>query len=246
VKTVSYFQNVVVKMEEKIDKNTHNGLKALIGTAIAGTAGLLAYKFVVQPWHLHWGATDEEIKQKMPGDELIEKPDYVSTRAVTIEAKPEEVYPWLIQIGQGRGGAYSYDWIENMLGLDIHSVNEIVPELQDLKVGDTIPLEPNGTGLEVKILGKNKTMTLAYPDGGWTWDFGLYPLSENETRLVSRNRFFLEEASLGFRFYLKLIEPGAFVMERKMLLGIKDRAEKSVNPEDSENEVNLLAEAVNG
>lgn len=76
---------------------------------------------------------------------LIDKPDYVSTRAVTIGAKPEEIY-----IGQGRGGAYSYDWIENMLGLDIHSVDEIVPELQDLKIDDTIPLEPNGTGLEVK------------------------------------------------------------------------------------------------
>ncbi|NNE99508.1 MAG: SRPBCC family protein [Pyrinomonadaceae bacterium] len=212
----------------------HDGLKALIGTAVAGTAALLAYKFVFQPWHLHWGATDEEIDRKMPGDELIESPDYISTRAVTIDTGPERVYPWLIQIGQGRGGAYSYDWIENALGLDIHSVDEIIPELQDLKVGDTIPLEPNGTGLQVIDLQENRAMILAHPEEGWTWDFGLYPQSESKTRLVSRNRFSLQDANLGFRFYLKLVEPGAFIMERKMLLGIKERAERSTTKEAPE------------
>lgn len=240
-------------MKEKIDKNTHSGLKALVGTAIAGTAALLAYKFVVQPWHLHWGATDEEIEREMPGDDLIENPDFVSTRAVTIAAKPEDIYPWLIQIGQGRGGLYSHDWIENLMGLDFHSVDEIVPELQDLKVGDIIPLEPEGTGLEVKVLEENKFVILAAPDKGltwgfglgWTWGFGLYPIDQNETRLVSRNRFSLEEASLGFRFNLKMVEPGAFVMERKMLLGIKERSEKLVKKEDSEKDLDLLTETAN-
>lgn len=212
-------------MNKKKD-NTNNGLKALVGTAVAGAAAILTYKFIVQPWHLHWGATEEEIGREMPGDSLIDNPDYISTRAVSIRAKPEEIYPWLIQIGQGRGGVYSYDWIENLLGLDIHSVDEIVPELQDLKVGDTIPLEPNGTGLEVKNLEKNKFMTLANSYEGWSWEFALYPVSENETRLVSRNRFSFKETSPGLGFYLKLIEPGTFIMERKMLLGIKERVER--------------------
>ncbi len=217
----------VVKMKEELtDAKKHTGLKALVGTTIAGISALLAYKFVVKPWHMHWGATEEDLEREMPGDALIESPDYISTRAVLIEGKPEEIYPWLIQMGQGRGGAYSYDWIENLVGLDIHSVDEIVPELQNLKVGDTIPLEPNGTGLEVKNLEANKAMTLAHPDGSWTWDFGLYPVNENETKLVSRNRFSLKEATLGLKFYLRLIEPGAFIMERKMLLGIKERVEK--------------------
>ncbi len=227
-------------MKEKINKYSHNGINALIGTAVAGTAALLAYKFVVQPWHLHWGATEEEINREMPGDSLIIEPDYISTRAVTIGASPEEIHPWLIQIGQGRGGVYSYDWIENALGLDIHSVDEIVPELQDLKVGDTIPLEPNGTGLEVRNLEENKAMTLAHPEEGWTWDFGLYPTDKKETRLISRNRFSLKEANLGFKLYLKLVEPGAFIMERKMLLGIKERAEESIIEEGSEMEIKQL------
>ena len=210
-------------MKENTEIQKHSGLKALIGTTIAGIGILAAYKYVIQPWHLNWGASAEDVERKMFGDSLVDEPDYVSTRAVLIEARPEEVYPWLIQIGQGRGGMYSYDWIENLLGLDIHSVEEIIPELQDLKVGDTIPLEPSGAGLEVKNLEANKAMTLAHPDGGWTWDFKLYPVNEYETRLVSRNRFSFKEADLGLRFYLTLIEPGVFIMERKMLLGIKER-----------------------
>jgi hypothetical protein len=203
----------------------HIGLQALVGSALAGIGAVLFYKLVAQPWHLHWGAMPEEIARKMPGDEVIVSPDYVSTRAVTIHAKPEHVYPWLVQMGQGRGGAYSYDWIENVLGLDIHSVDTIIPKLQELEVGDTIPLEPNGTGLNVLKLVKNESMTLVLPEEGWTWDFGVYPIDEETTRLVSRNRFDLDETSLAFRFYLKLVEPGAFLMERKMLLGIKERAE---------------------
>ena len=218
-----------------------SGLKAITGTAAAGVAGLLAYRFLVRPWHLSWGSTEEEVQRKMPGDEIIEEPDYISTRTITINAEPKDIYPWLVQIGQGRGGAYSYDWIENILGLDIHSVDEIVPELQDLKVGDTIPLEPGGEGLEVKILERDRFLILVNPEEGWTWGFGLYPAKDGKTRLVSRNRFSLKDTSFGFRFYLKIVEPGAFIMERKMLLGIKERVENTVFDTQSRTMEDLLA-----
>jgi len=171
-------------MKNRLNKESHNGLKAMFGAAAAGATALLAYKFFVQPWHLHWGATAEEAEREMTGDKLIEFPDYSSTRAVTIDAKSAAIYPWIIQIGQGRGGVYSYDWIENLMGLNIHSVDEILEELQDLKEGDTIPLEPNGTGLEVKELKEGMLMLLTHPDGGWTWEFALYPLGENQTRVL--------------------------------------------------------------
>lgn len=211
--------------KQKCAKN-HKGLLTLIGTAAAGTAAVLAYKFIVQPWHSNWGAERGEIEREMPGDELIENPTYLTTRAITVNARPEDIYPWLIQMGQGRGGAYTYDWIENLLGLNMHSADRIVPELQFLKVGDFLPMGSGGDGMIVKFLEENCSLVLEHTGGNWTWAFSLCPVGEGKTRLISRNRIYADWKSFAFRFYLKLIDPGAFVMERKMLLGIKERAEK--------------------
>src|SRR5829696_4354160 len=107
-----------------------------------------AYVLIVRPWHLRWGATDEETRKALPGDGLVPQPVAQMTRALTVDAQPGEIWPWMIQMGAGRGGLYSYDWLENLAGLGIYSTDSIVPELQDLKEGDILPLEASsGTGL---------------------------------------------------------------------------------------------------
>lgn len=111
------------------------------------TAGALlpwVYLLLVRPWHMRWGATDEEVRKSLPGDELAPHPTLESTRALTIRAPAKEVWRWLMQLGQDRGGFYSYDWLENLADLAIHSAEEIVPELQNLKVGDLVRWPPRG------------------------------------------------------------------------------------------------------
>ncbi len=162
----------------------------------------------------------------MPGDELIAEPTLVSSRAVTIDASPDAVWPWLAQIGQGRGGFYSYDWIENLIGLNIHSSDRILEEHQRPRVGDRVALAADGSGLDVERVEPGRALVLREPDGGWTWAFTLNS-TDGTTRLVARNRWTTAGGPLGFRLYMALIDPAAFIMERKMLLGIKERAERA-------------------
>ncbi|QLY28546.1 SRPBCC family protein [Nocardia huaxiensis] len=175
---------------------------------------------------LTWGATAEEAARAMPGDGLLSAPDVLATRAVTIAADPAAVWPWLVQIGPGRGGAYTYDWIENLLGLDMHSAESILPQYQNLSVGQTLPLGSSGPALRVAIADAPHALVFASLDHRWVWAFGLYPVAGG-TRLVSRNRIALPHLSGPSRFvYTSIMEPGSLVMERKMLLGIKERAER--------------------
>jgi hypothetical protein len=215
------------------EKHGWKTLLGLAGTVAAGAAGFIAYKYYFQPWNHHWGAGIDDVEREMPGDYLIEKPAVVTTRAIEIDSGPEEIFPWLVQMGQGRGGVYSYDWIERMLGLDIHNADRIVPELQHLREGEFLPLGNEGKGFNVAHLENDRSMVLAHSDGNWTWDFGIYPIDDKRSKLVSRNRISTNGAGVGFRLYMKLIDPGAFIMERKMLLGIKERVEKAktVGPE---------------
>ena len=127
-------------------------------------------------------------------------------------------------MGVGRGGAYTYDWIENLLGLDMHSADRIVPELQHLEVGEVLPMQGEGTGMRVEILDPDRVFALRSEDGRWVWAFVLRA-SDGRTRLISRNRISLEGAPLGLKLGMVVMEPGSLVMERKMLLGIKQRAE---------------------
>lgn len=192
-----------------------------------GAAGLLlTYLRLLRPWHLRWGATEEEADASMPGDELISEPTIVSSRAVTIDASAEAVWPWLAQIGQGRGGFYSYDWIENLVGLDIHSSDRILEEHQRLRVGDHVALAPDGWGLDVELVEPGRSLVMREPSGGLTWAFTLNA-TNGTTRLVARNRWTTAGGKLSFRLYMALIDPAAFIMERKMLLGIKERSERA-------------------
>ena len=204
---------------------THGRTPGIAVSALLGAAGLLlAYLRLLRPWHLRWGTTEEEAQAAMPGDELIPEPTLVSNRAVTIGALPETVWPWLVQLGQGRGGFYSYDWIENLIGLDIHSAHRLLDEHQGLEVGDRVALAPDGSGLDVEQVQPGQTLVLREPSGGWTWVFTLRSI-DGGTRLVARNRWTTAAGPLGFRLYMALIDPAAFVMERRMLLGIKARSE---------------------
>jgi len=209
---------------------------ALGAAGIATGAATLYLSFGREPC-LTWGATDEEVRREMPGDGLLANPEILATRAVTIDTPPTAIWPWLMQMGSGRGGVYTYDWIENLLGLDMHSIDEIRPELQNRKVGDAERLGKSGPVLRVAVLEPESAMVLFSDDGNWVWAFGLYPIDQTRTRLVSRNRISSPGASLLRRVIQMLVmEPGSLIMERKMLLGIKERAEmlaKSSRPSDA-------------
>jgi hypothetical protein len=191
-------------------------------------------------WYNRWGATPAEVAGAMPGDELVPFPKLASTRAVTIDAPPEEVWAWLAQIGQGRGGFYSYDTLENLLRCGIHSAGRVVPELQQLREGDLILLAAaDGTPCyrvaavkspQVLVLaGANPKTRSAQPvpaspdEMASTWQWMLRPTGNGRrTRLVSRQRYsYPRRQSVLWH----LVEPVDFVMERRMLGGIKTRAE---------------------
>lgn len=215
--------------------------KLIIPFGAGSAASLAAYVLLIRPWHLTWGASRDEADRSLPGDELVSSPKMVATHAITIHAPATQVWPWLVQIGQGRGGFYSYDWIENQMGLDIHSANRILPEFQDLKVGDLIPLAPGGFGIPVAMLEPTRRLVL---HGDTRLDPGVLPINNPEDYFAASWGFYLEEIAAGktrlverwradwnhglknWFFMRAFMEPGAFLMERKMLLGIKERAEK--------------------
>ena len=176
------------------------------------------YVGVLKPWHLHWGASDDEVARTMPGDQLI--PDAVSaTRAITIAATPDVIWPWLVQLGFGRAGWYSYDWIDN----DFQpSADRIVPEYQDLGVGDKILMMPE-MGFVVHSVDEPNSIVSVLEDGSTSWCLALYP-DDGSTRLVSRWRPKFEKTPATF-LMTTLSEPGTFIMEQKMLRTIRDRVE---------------------
>lgn len=199
-------------------------VRILVGAA-AGAAAF-SYPLLFRRRCLTWGARPEEVTRELPGDELLRGPDIVSTRAITIDAPSGAVWPWLVQMGSGRGGAYTYDWIENIFGLGMHSADEILPQFQDVKVGDELPLGPSGPKLRVEVLDPERVLAIRVEDGNWVWIFALFP-KDGATRLLSRNRIALPGTSAPSRlFTLLFMEPGSLVMERKMLRGIKERAER--------------------
>jgi len=192
------------------------------GLVIVGAAAAVHFR-VLRPWHLHWGATAEEASGEVAGDELMPAPDIVATRVVQIGAPPSAIWPWLVQMGPGRGGAYTYDWIERRLGIDIRNADRVIPELQHLKVGDEIPMP--GYTMRVERLDPGQAMVVRSGNHAWVWSFGLRPAGER-TRLISRNRFDTSVLPLKDKLAYPVIEPGSWVMERKMLLTIKQRAER--------------------
>lgn len=199
-----------------------------LGTALGGMVALAAYAFLIRPWHLKWGATEEEIRMRLPGDEFVEHPQLNATHAITINAPVQDVWPWLVQIGQKRGGFYSYTWLENLVGCDMQNADRIVPEWQDLKVGDEVWLHPKAPPLRVLAIEPGRAIVLES-----VWGFFLRPIDENTTRLIIRGRGNfkpdLKNALLNLILWRGVFEPAHFIMERKMLLGIKERVESKTH-----------------
>lgn len=192
----------------------------------AGLAfGLLAasYPFGLRQWCLTWGATPEEVASTLPGDELLPHADVVTTRAIPIQAPPERIWPWLVQMGSGRAGTYSYDWVENLFGLDMHSAKVILPQFQELKAGDEFPIAD--ATMRIEALEPASLVVTRVPEWNWVRIIRLSPDTE-VTRLVLRNRVAYPGKGPGGMIWRRLIsEQGGLVLERKTLLSIKERAE---------------------
>ena len=200
--------------------------------SIAVGAGVFAGATAVRRRMLRWGASGDELGLVLPGDDLLPTPDLTATRSATIAATPAEVWPWIAQLGQGRGGFYTYDRIENLVGADIHSANKILPECQHPQIGDDIRLAPE-VALSVAILEPDRALVLrgGIPIGkmqapyDFTWAFILSERPDRSTRLIVRERYLY-----AHRWAALLVEPTeviSFVMTRRMFQGIKERAERT-------------------
>jgi hypothetical protein len=213
-----------------------------LGSAVAVVGGLVAlYEWRVKPWQQRWGATDEEIALALPGDGLLEEPASQVTRAITIDASREEVWPWLVQLGADRGGFYTYDVLENLFGLDIHSADRIVDEWQDLEVGDLVYADRARTGgWRVMELRPNDALVLAVADPStgmplgrdenlrweFQWTFAVRDVPGGGTRLLVRER--VAFGSTLTRIAMTPVGVVSFVMTRGTLLGIKARVESTL------------------
>jgi hypothetical protein len=195
------------------------GLGLLVFAAAAA-----AYVKAWRPWQLRWGATDEEVARSLPGDEMVPATTFNATRAISIGAPPERVWPWLVQVGTKRAGWYSYDLLDN---LGHPSARRIIPELQGLAMGDVVPMSPDGKqGIKVYSLDAPHSMVWGTPgDTSWVWELDTQP--DGTTRLITRIRSRIRWTPMSIAFS-GLMELGDFWMIRKMLHGLRERAESGV------------------
>ena len=216
----------------------------LVGAAVAAAA--CAGRRLVNPWQRNWGATQAEVDSVLPGDGLIAAPVEQCTRAITIAASPEDVWPWLVQMGADRAGFYSYDWLENLFGLDIHNADSVVHEWQQLEVGDIVWADGALTGgwvVERLVPGDALVMKVADVRTGravtrnegvgfeFQWTFAVRPTPAGGSRLIIRER-----VAYGRRLTRWVMSPVglvSFVMTRKMLDGIRRRAEQATTGDRS-------------
>jgi hypothetical protein len=202
--------------------------KRRIGPAILDALSslpLFATAPLYRHWHLRWGATDEEVRGSMPGDKIVPNPSFDATRAITIDAPPELVWPWIVQMGYRRAGFYTYALLDNA-GYD--SADRVLEEYQPPKVGDWMPMAKQvneTTAFRVKAFALNKWLLWEKPDSTWAWK--LIPLDGGRTRLVLRlkARYAWERPGSAI-LTLVLLEFGDFPMMRRVLKGIKVRAQR--------------------
>jgi hypothetical protein len=198
-------------------------LAVLVGLIVVGVVAVR----LLTPWMDRYGATDAEVTAIFPGDELVPDPASFVNRAVTIQAGPEEIYPWLLQLDAEKGGWYSYDWLEtSLLRCPMTNADRIHPEWQDRQVGDLVRMCPGESGpppYVVAQLHPDQAMVLGHQeDGEWVdlYQFVIIPQTDGSSRLILRTRTMMAGGLWD------LIHPGVFIMERGMLNGIKERAEQ--------------------
>jgi hypothetical protein len=200
-------------------------------------AALIAFHLLtpfLRSYRAVWGASADELRWTLPGDDLVPQPKWHYTRAITIDAPAAEVWAWLVQIGIGRGGLYSYEGLENLAGCNLHNADRILPEYQDLQAGDEIKIHPKAPGMNVAIVEAGHYL-LIHNDNRkagvpsyihTTWLLYLHEVDPVTTRLISRGRNdYSPQLTNKLWMGPLFVEPMGFVMERKMLLGIKQRAE---------------------
>ncbi|MBL8120310.1 MAG: hypothetical protein JNJ78_22460 [Anaerolineae bacterium] len=190
-------------------------LLLLLAMALLG----FSYYVVVRPWHMRWGATETERVMPLPGDRFIPPGAIVSTRAITINAPPQAVWPWLMQIGQGRAGFYSHDWLENLFAARMENVEVLDPSIPPLQIGDQVSMQHDGPALTVSVVEPERALAF---DG---WTLYLHPQQDGTTRLIVRYPFAVGESLWDKVYYYAIFEEWHFVMETGMMLGIKQRAE---------------------
>jgi hypothetical protein len=212
------------------------------GVAVSAATLLAGYWFTIRPWHLRWGASDADLSRRWPGDELVPNPRARAVRAVTIDAPPDDLWRWIMQVGRDRGGFYSYTWLENLIGADIRNVHHLIPELPERRPGDTVWMGPEHrfggqARMVVGAIVPKRAMVLVAPQdaesalaGGpapeGVWSFVIDPVSDVESRLVMLS---VSGEPVRFSRLSQLVfwEPAHFVMERRMMLTIKRLAERA-------------------
>lgn len=225
--------------------HSHSNLRVVAPWLVTGAAVgamIAAYPRLIRGWFLHWGATEREIERPVPGDEFVSKPRIESTRAITIHAPTPQVWQWVIQVGQYRGGLYAGEWTEQLFGADVHNADEVMPEFQDSRVGDYVILYPNGPGYAIAALQAPQFLVLqtvnldtgeftrSAKQDGWhgTLTFLLEPEGTDTTRLVVRTRLDYEPGEIK-NVAWGIVEPLNFALERQLLRGIKRRAEGAMH-----------------
>jgi hypothetical protein len=222
----------------KQNSNRRSVLPFLLGVVAVETAAIVAYARLIRPWFLRWGASAQEIERVLPGDEQVPAPRTGYTRAITINAPIDQVWQWVVQIGQNRGGLYMEEWLENVFGGGAPNAERILPQFQHVAVGEYVLLYPNGPGYAVAQVEPPRSLVLrtihldtgefttsAARDGAHgTLAFLLEPHMENKTRLIVRMRLDYEPTPL-YKTLWGIEEPVTFVMERQLLRGLKERAE---------------------
>jgi hypothetical protein len=201
-------------------KNIAEGMSGALVIAAALVTPFLSH------WH-RWGATDNEVNRALPGDEFVPRPRGGYTQAISIQASPHQVWPWLVQTGQGKGGFYSYELLENMVGCNIHNADRIFAEYQDIKLGDKLVMHPKAPAIPVVVIESERALAYGGRQDENTANIWIFFISEEKrgTRLVSRWVFDYKSGFVNRVAYNWLLVPIAAVMQRKMLLGIKQRAE---------------------
>jgi hypothetical protein len=211
----------------------------IIGLLFLGIVAFgIIYAFVIRPWHLRMGSTKEEVERSLPGDDLVPNPKFVWNQAITIHASAAEVWPWLVQIGNQRAGWYSWDGLHRLMGIagcpddDGRSANRIIPELQNLKVGDLIRMAPEKTGMPgytvASIEPERALITHIDGENAASWVWVLDPIGTDRTRLITRFRQTWEPGLMNALMFGIADELGSLVMTPKTLSGIKQRAETAL------------------